>query len=145
MVKRLHHLFLEIFHGLMLSLFPLSILWFVLAVFRKLWDALTGDVLHSFDHKHIVRACAFSEVPSQPYFLHFDLSFFRLELYNLTKVVTKLCIYLFETELWYRFKRIPLHWPCLDFVWHIVKGVTNALLFFYKSASPWCFNNKIPP
>lgn len=27
----------------------------------KLWDALTGDVLHSFDHKHIVRACAFSE------------------------------------------------------------------------------------
>uniref|UniRef100_A0A3Q7FUV3 Serine-threonine kinase receptor-associated protein n=1 Tax=Solanum lycopersicum TaxID=4081 RepID=A0A3Q7FUV3_SOLLC len=29
----------------------------------KLWDALTGDVLHSFDHKHIVRACAFSEVP----------------------------------------------------------------------------------
>lgn len=27
----------------------------------KIWDALTGDVLHSFDHKHIVRACAFSE------------------------------------------------------------------------------------
>ncbi|KAJ8553395.1 hypothetical protein K7X08_024073 [Anisodus acutangulus] len=27
----------------------------------KLWDALTGNVLHSFDHKHIVRACAFSE------------------------------------------------------------------------------------
>ncbi|CAH2036510.1 unnamed protein product [Thlaspi arvense] len=27
----------------------------------KLWDALTGDVLHSFEHKHIVRACAFSE------------------------------------------------------------------------------------
>nr|KAJ0213024.1 hypothetical protein LSAT_V11C400198350 [Lactuca sativa] len=27
----------------------------------KLWDALTGDVLHSFDHKHIVRACSFSE------------------------------------------------------------------------------------
>ncbi|KAJ4718302.1 Eukaryotic translation initiation factor 3 subunit I [Melia azedarach] len=27
----------------------------------KLWDALTGDVKHSFDHKHIVRACAFSE------------------------------------------------------------------------------------
>ena len=30
--------------------------------FRKIWDALTGDVLHSFEHKHIVRACAFSEV-----------------------------------------------------------------------------------
>ncbi|XP_039039603.1 serine-threonine kinase receptor-associated protein-like [Hibiscus syriacus] len=28
----------------------------------KVWDALTGDVLHSFEHKHIVRACAFSEV-----------------------------------------------------------------------------------
>ncbi|PPD69743.1 hypothetical protein GOBAR_DD33370 [Gossypium barbadense] len=28
---------------------------------RKVWDALTGDVLHSFEHKHIVRACAFSE------------------------------------------------------------------------------------
>ncbi|XP_066321446.1 uncharacterized protein [Miscanthus floridulus] len=27
----------------------------------KIWDALTGDVLHSFEHKHIVRACAFSE------------------------------------------------------------------------------------
>ncbi|KAL1551310.1 serine-threonine kinase receptor-associated protein-like [Salvia divinorum] len=27
----------------------------------KLWDALTGDVLHSFEHKHIVRACSFSE------------------------------------------------------------------------------------
>ncbi|TYH48706.1 hypothetical protein ES332_D10G085600v1 [Gossypium tomentosum] len=27
----------------------------------KLWDALTGDELHSFEHKHIVRACAFSE------------------------------------------------------------------------------------
>lgn len=26
----------------------------------KLWDALSGDVLHSFEHKHIVRACAFS-------------------------------------------------------------------------------------
>jgi hypothetical protein len=28
----------------------------------KVWDALTGDELHSFEHKHIVRACAFSEV-----------------------------------------------------------------------------------
>ncbi|CAN1331416.1 Serine-threonine kinase receptor-associated protein [Linum perenne] len=27
----------------------------------KVWDALTGDILHSFEHKHIVRACAFSE------------------------------------------------------------------------------------
>lgn len=27
----------------------------------KLWDALTGDELHSFEHKHIVRACSFSE------------------------------------------------------------------------------------
>ncbi|KAG5234260.1 transducin family protein [Salix suchowensis] len=30
----------------------------------KLWDALTGDELQSFEHKHIVRACAFSEVCS---------------------------------------------------------------------------------
>lgn len=29
---------------------------------RKVWDALSGDELHSFEHKHIVRACAFSEV-----------------------------------------------------------------------------------
>ncbi|KAG6466018.1 hypothetical protein ZIOFF_076168 [Zingiber officinale] len=27
----------------------------------KVWDALTGNELHSFEHKHIVRACAFSE------------------------------------------------------------------------------------
>ena len=27
----------------------------------KVWDALTGDELHSFEHKHIARACAFSE------------------------------------------------------------------------------------
>ncbi|KAM7277392.1 hypothetical protein ACFE04_019258 [Oxalis oulophora] len=27
----------------------------------KVWDAFTGDVLHSFEHKHIVRACHFSE------------------------------------------------------------------------------------
>ncbi|KAI4987879.1 hypothetical protein ZWY2020_028637 [Hordeum vulgare] len=27
----------------------------------KIWDALTGNELYSFEHKHIVRACAFSE------------------------------------------------------------------------------------
>ncbi|KAF9601730.1 hypothetical protein IFM89_022817 [Coptis chinensis] len=27
----------------------------------KIWDALTGDELHSFEHKHIVRAYTFSE------------------------------------------------------------------------------------
>ncbi|GAA0144028.1 translation initiation factor [Lithospermum erythrorhizon] len=27
----------------------------------KLWDAIAGKELHSFQHKHIVRACAFSE------------------------------------------------------------------------------------
>lgn len=27
----------------------------------KVWDAITGDVKHSFEHKHIVRSCAFSE------------------------------------------------------------------------------------
>ncbi|MQL88870.1 hypothetical protein Taro_021443 [Colocasia esculenta] len=32
---------------------------------RKIWDALTGDELQSFEHKHIVRACAFSEVKSR--------------------------------------------------------------------------------
>jgi serine-threonine kinase receptor-associated protein len=31
------------------------------AVSRRVWDALTGDELHSFEHKHIVRTCAFSE------------------------------------------------------------------------------------
>ena len=30
--------------------------------FRKVWDAITGNELHSFEHKHIVRSCAFSEV-----------------------------------------------------------------------------------
>ncbi|KAF1867392.1 hypothetical protein Lal_00049821 [Lupinus albus] len=34
----------------------------------KVWDALTGDELHSFEHKHIVRACAFSEVGLACYF-----------------------------------------------------------------------------
>ena len=46
-------------------------------LFRKLWDALTGDVLHSFEHKHIVRACAFSEVRSTLYLVKlfcFELS-----------------------------------------------------------------------
>nr|XP_027061232.1 serine-threonine kinase receptor-associated protein-like [Coffea arabica] len=28
----------------------------------KLWDALSGDELHSFERKHIVRACSFSEL-----------------------------------------------------------------------------------
>ncbi|XP_024371090.1 uncharacterized protein [Physcomitrium patens] len=27
----------------------------------RVWDALTGDELYSFEHKHIVRTCAFSE------------------------------------------------------------------------------------
>lgn len=27
----------------------------------KVWDAITGNELHSFEHKHIVRSCAFSE------------------------------------------------------------------------------------
>ena len=35
---------------------------------RKVWDALTGDELHSFEHKHIVRACAFSEVELRVFF-----------------------------------------------------------------------------
>lgn len=37
---------------------------YVIFACSKVWDALTGDVLHSFEHKHIVRACAFSEVSS---------------------------------------------------------------------------------
>jgi len=35
---------------------------------RKVWDALSGDELHSFEHKHIVRACAFSEVDLRVFF-----------------------------------------------------------------------------
>jgi hypothetical protein len=44
--------------------------------FKKIWDALTGDVLHSFEHKNIVRACAFSEVVLPPYYsiMHVSLS-----------------------------------------------------------------------
>nr|GMC97763.1 serine-threonine kinase receptor-associated protein-like [Ipomoea batatas] len=34
---------------------------FLIFPHRKIWDALTGDELHSFEHKHIVRACVFSE------------------------------------------------------------------------------------
>lgn len=40
---------------------------------RKVWNALTGDILHSFEHKHIVRACAFSEV-NLVLFIPFKLS-----------------------------------------------------------------------
>ncbi|CAH1450869.1 unnamed protein product [Lactuca virosa] len=35
--------------------------WLVISVALKICDALTGDELHSLDHKHIVRACSFSE------------------------------------------------------------------------------------
>nr|PNR42741.1 hypothetical protein PHYPA_017571 [Physcomitrium patens] len=28
---------------------------------KRVWDALTEDELHSFEHKHVVRTCAFSE------------------------------------------------------------------------------------
>lgn len=50
---------------------------------RKVWDALTGDELHSFEHKHIVRACAFSEVDLRGVFffcgsLSLSLLFFGL-------------------------------------------------------------------
>jgi CII-binding regulator of phage lambda lysogenization HflD len=43
---------------------------------KKIWDALTGDVLHSFEHKNIVRACAFSKVVLPPYYsiMHVSLS-----------------------------------------------------------------------
>lgn len=50
---------------------------FKFCIFRKLWDALTGDVLHSFDHKHIVRACAFSEVREVPH-INFLLQSFTI-------------------------------------------------------------------
>ena len=29
---------------------------------RRLWDALSGEELHSFEHKHIVRTIQFSQV-----------------------------------------------------------------------------------
>ena len=45
---------------------------------RKVWDALTGDVLHSFEHKHIVRACAFSEFGSPPHPLSSQLFLFEM-------------------------------------------------------------------
>lgn len=50
---------------------------FVESICRKVWDALTGDVLHSFEHKHIVRACAFSDVSSPPNFYFIATSFFN--------------------------------------------------------------------
>jgi len=43
---------------------------------RRVWDALTGDELCSFEHKHIVRTCAFSEVR-----INF-LRFFHLDYFN---------------------------------------------------------------
>ena len=39
-----------------------TVCFVIITRFRKIWNALTGNELHSFEHKHIVRACAFSEV-----------------------------------------------------------------------------------
>lgn len=44
----------------------------VLVPGSKVWDALTGDEKHSFDHSHIVRTCDFSKV-SQPRRAHLRL------------------------------------------------------------------------
>lgn len=48
-----------IMYHLLIKSWPIFCLNFVCS---KVWDALTGDELHSFEHKHIVRACTFSEV-----------------------------------------------------------------------------------
>ncbi|KAI4971813.1 hypothetical protein ZWY2020_002727 [Hordeum vulgare] len=48
--------------GALVSTQMLSVrLRFCMDFSAKIWDALTGNELHSFEHKHIVRACAFSE------------------------------------------------------------------------------------
>ena len=41
-----------------------TVCFVIITRFRKIWNALTGNELHSFEHKHIVRACAFSQVSS---------------------------------------------------------------------------------
>lgn len=55
------------------------------SICRKVWDALTGDVLHSFEHKHIVRACAFSEVGS-------SIIIIELEFYLSARSIQKMLI-----------------------------------------------------
>jgi WD40 repeat protein len=60
----------------------------------KVWDALTGEELHSFEHKHIVRACAFSEVIfSLTYCNHFKASYPLLSLnkiFSFPAIITQL-------------------------------------------------------